>query len=121
MRKIALISASLLLLAGGWFKRAGAGPGATNPLALVAPGLESGDNVRLYLSRGLSGDQPYLEGTLRGFDGTSFEMSGETRELINTAKGLEMDSRQVIRWVPRASVLYIEKTVSEKKESANRP
>ncbi len=122
MRKIFLLAIVVCCLTVVWCRQpAPAATGATDSATALRRNLHTGDEVRLYLQHGTS-TMDCVAGTLIGFDGTSFEVSGEIKELCGKTNGVTgVDDRKTLSIVPVASVSFVEKTVSEQFVPSTQP
>jgi hypothetical protein len=122
MRRFAMAMVLLCGLTIFWcWSRASVAAGSADASTSFLRNIHIGDHVRLCLQHGTS-TADYVEGTLSGFDGSSFEVSGETRALCSNDKNVVgMEDRKTISIVPLTSVAFVEKTVSEQFVPSTQP
>jgi hypothetical protein len=115
MRKFAMLAVFLcgLTIVWGW-RRAPAATGTVDSAALFSGNIHTGDQVRVYLRHNSnSSTLEWVDGTLTGFDGSSFEVSGETKDIASKDNVTGMDDRKTLSIIPVSSVLFVQKTISE--------
>ena len=121
MRKLVMLSVILCSVLIGWcWRPAPAATSMVDSAALYQRNLHAGDKVRLYLQHSPS-TADYVEGTLTAFDGSSFEVSGETEEFSAKGNVTGVAFRKTLTIVPVSGVSYVQKTISEQFVPSNQP